>query len=290
MKHILSSLILLIGISTIVSGQTDKTSKTQKYLLDSSSIELNSVNTLDNILYFRTGLGYNLITLKDELISPDVYTGSGFYIPLAIKDESKYWKVGMHWNMHLGWLRPTLAESTDAPQLVEELRYGKRYFHHHFLLYMQRRIKESGHSLGGSTQIFATRVNSLKQRASPDLQSFFKDTRSRDKGLSVDISYTYAAKLFKRPLNINLDFPIVHLQKTSARKKWTFGGPSNVLRPNVNIDLAINTLHNEFNYTTWRLFYDWKMTYNDRNGGTYYQQLSGINTIGILVDFNVETY
>jgi len=284
MKYFFIIIIILIGFTTMSEGQENQSSSTIRV----------DKGMKDDIVYFRTGLGYNLITLKDELISPDVYSGSGLYLPTALKVEWKYLRAGSHLNMHLGWLSPTLNESTyalaDLPEFTEGLKYEKRYLHTHFLIYVQRRIKESRHFLGGSTQVFINSVKALKQIESSHLKPFFDDLRTEDIGFSADISYTYATQLFKRPLNINVSLPVIYLQKTPIRKQWNFAGPNNILRPNLNIDLAVNALYNEFNYTTWRLFYDWKMTYNDRKGGTHYQQFSGINTVGILVDFGGEMY
>lgn len=282
MKYFIKISILFFCFTTILEAQEN--------LPDSTS-----PTDIDAIAYIRVGLGYNLITLKDELISPDVYSGGGLSLPMAMKGEWKYFRGGSHLNMHLGWLSPTLTESTytfaDAPGFAEGLKYGKRHFHINFLIYVQRRIKESRHLLGGSTQVFANYVNSLKQIESSHLQPFFEDARTRDKGFSMDISYTYATQLFKRPLNINVNLPIVHLQKASASKTWTFDSPNSIFRPNLNVDFVIKSYKDKYSgFRTWRLFYDWKMTYNDRNSGTYYQQFSGINTLGILLDFGDDIY
>jgi len=275
MKHIFRILILLICSCAWlrVQGQIE-------------APKSDNLSNTEHILYFPVGVGYNLITLKDDFISPNVYSGSGFYISLGSSAERKPDQWIAEGDVRAGWLKPESDQNptmANTPQFEEIAKHKLSYLRANFLINGDMQLKQSSHFLGGGIGVTYMRAKLFRPDKNASFYSLLENISSRDFVLVGNVSYTYKRRVFKRPLHVNIRLPLVHLQRFQ-RKVWTFGSLNNYLQPAVNIGFVLNEYDEDF--TNYQLFYNWQMTQSGKKEGVGYQHLSAINSIGLLIKFN----
>jgi len=140
-KHVSVILILLICSSICLMAQ------------EQTEVQVfNNTSNTEYDLYFPMGIGYNLITLKDDFISPNVYSGSGFYISLGSLAENETGQWIGEGDIHTGWLKPELTQHptiADTSQFEQILKHKLNYLRANFLINGRKQLKQSPHSLGG---------------------------------------------------------------------------------------------------------------------------------------------
>lgn len=243
----------------------------------------NNTSNTEEYLYFPVGVGYNLITLKDDFISPNVYSGSGFYISLGLSDENETRQWIVEGELHTGWLAPELNQHltiADTSQFESIFKNKVNYLRANLLINGRKQLKQSPHSLGGGIGITFIRTKFFRPDETISIYPFIKDARFRNLALVGNVSYTYKREIFERPLHINIRLPFVNLQRFH-KKIWTFGSFNSYLQPNIDIGFMLNK-PDEYS-TGYELFYNWQLTHSNENRGIGYQHLSAINAIGLLI-------
>lgn len=238
-------------------------------------------DTYDESIYGEIGAVYNLITLRDDLISPGVYSGSGFSIPANISYENDKWHYGIMGEIGAGWLSSSLHD--NPPAFSDGLNYKLIHFRVNGVLYGERRIKQSPHCLGGSFGVLRTKSRFLKPDKTASLAPFIQNIKVRDLVFTSNMSYTYMRNVFERPLHINVQFPVMNMQRSFKRRPWNFGSVNNYLHPSINIKYSLNKP--EWPLLNYRLFYNWDITHSNRNNGDGYQQLAAVHALGVVITF-----
>jgi len=271
-RHISVILVLLIYSSICLKAQE----QTEVQVFSDTS------NT-EYVGYISMGTGYNLITLKDDFISPNVYSGSGFSLSLALSLGTKTAQWAAEGDIRTGWLAPELNQNltvADTSQFEQILKNKLNYLRANFLINTRKQLKHSPHSLGGGMGITFIRTKFFRPDKTTSLYPFIEDARFRNLALVGNVSYTYKREIFERPFHLNIHLPLVNLQRFQ-KKIWTFGSFNSYLQPSIDIGFMLNKPDKySINY---QLFYNWQLTNANENRGIGYQHLSAINTIGLLI-------
>jgi len=266
MKHTFIVLILLIGISAMVLGQTD-TSTIRKNNKKSPQLEEESYK-------FQLGTGY--FTLADRLISSDTYSGNGITASFIVGyGGDKYHSDTKIYLSYAHRLKSSFFDENSESKALQDLQYLRWGIQGSYEL----RIAKSKHFLGGYfnlpiENVYNSRFEDMSPYISTQIASKIYNDRNFIVPLSLGGSYFYADHVLGMPVKLNATLPIpIPLKKNRVWRINTY----------YSFECSLSVYRNDG--LDFLLMYNWNYSSLSKMQDLIHQYKVGSNALSLVISF-----
>ena len=202
MKHIFIVIILLIGIGKTVSGQTDTTA-TPKYI-EGNKRTSTFFGTYG--LYAKGHIGVGHFTLKDGLVSSNVYSGNGIVASLTCGAIGEKYRTILKIDFaHVNKLKPSFDYENSHISGFNTLQFTRAGFPFHY----ERKIGKTNHFLGAYFALYMETVyNSRIEGSHANYPLGANDSYDRKDLFYFGPSYFYNDRILGIPISVHATLPI----------------------------------------------------------------------------------